>query len=76
MLALVLRQAIDVFNMATNWENAFPSCHWVGSNDWMHGFEFAADILWRATLLFVQLEAGTISNFTECRLGERCRESF
>ena len=76
MLAFVLSQAIDVPNVATDWENALPSCHWVGSNDWMHSFEFTTDILWCAARIFVQLETGTVSNFTECGLSESCCERF
>jgi hypothetical protein len=49
---------IDVADVPADGEDTLPSGHWVRAHHRVHGPELAADVLRRAALLVVDLEAG------------------
>jgi hypothetical protein len=63
-----------VADVPANGEDALPPRHRVRSHDRVHGLEHAADVLGRAALLVVDLEARRFGDLVEVRLRERRRQ--
>lgn len=70
MVALLLRHAIDIPDMASNREDTFPPSHWVGADNRVDCLEVESDVLRSATRLTVELESTFLSDLLEEWLGK------
>src|SRR4051812_20822128 len=66
--ALLVGHAVDVFDVATDGEDALPPSDRVGADDRVYGLELGSDVLDGAAWLVVQLEAGLLGNLAETGL--------
>lgn len=65
VIALFLRQPVDVVGEAAHGEDALPARHGICSHDRMHGAQVGAHVLGRTTWRSIQLEAEAIGDVLE-----------
>ena len=65
MLALRLRQPIDLLHVVADGEDGFPARDGIGADHRVDGLEFGADVLGRAAWRAVQLESVVFGGFFE-----------
>lgn len=68
MLALRLRHAVDVLDVAADGKDALPAGDGVRPHDGVDGLELRSDVLWVAAGLIIELEAVFSSRLPEARL--------
>lgn len=76
VVALVLRQAVDVAREAAHGEDALPARDGVRPHDGVHGLQGGADVLGRAARRRVHLQAQVLRDFVEAAALEGGREAL
>lgn len=70
MIALLLRHAIDIPDVASNGEDTLPPSHRVGADNRVDCLEVKSHVLRSATRLTVELEAAFLGDLLEEWLGK------
>ena len=76
LLALLVRQTIDVLDVPADGEDALPSGDRVGADDRVDRFQLGSYVLGSTARLVVELEPGSLGDLGESRLLERSGQAL